>query len=345
MGWKKTARSFGVPTTARGVIKKSFASSTSWEREAKRKQRELERQQKEMERMQELERAAFEVEVYENYIEVLSSIHKECGENWDWNKIKSSNPPNEPQPLKTHEHEAKKELDNYSPSFFDKTFKRIEKKKSKLFKKLEEAKELDKAEYQKAYEEYKKNHEEWKTLNEMAGMICEGNIESYPKVIKYINPFEEISEYSSDIKLQVVNMNFIVADVKVREKNIIPTEVKSLLRSGKLSIKQMPKTKFNELYQDFVCGVALRIARELYALLPIEKTIINAVCNMLNTKTGHMEDMPILSVYFPKDTFKGLNFENIDPSDSLENFVHKMNFKKDQGFNPIEILNPSDFFE
>jgi len=329
----------------KGTIKGIGAAIGAVEREEKRRQRELERKQKEMKRMQELERAAYEVEVYENRIEVLSSIHKEWGEAWDWNKIKSSNSPNEPQPLKTHEYEAQKELDNYSPSFFDKTFKRIEKKKDKLFKKLEEAKELDKAEYQKAYEEYKKNYEEWKTLNEMAGMICEGDIESYPEVIKYINPFEEISEYGSEIKFQVVNKDFIVADVKVREKDIIPTEVKSLLKSGKLSTKQMPKTKFNELYQDFVCGVALRVARELSALLPIEKTIINAVCNMLNTKTGHMEDMPILSVYFPKDTLESLNFENIDPSDSMESFVHKMNFKKNQGFNPIKMLNSSDFFE
>lgn len=277
MGYKGTIRGIGSAIRAA-------------ERESRRRQRELERQQKELERMQELERAAYEVEVYENYIEVISSIHKECGETWDWDKIKSAKPPIEPQPVKTHEYEAQKALDNFVPSFLDKKFKkRIEKKKSILLSKLEEAKGLDKVDHEKAIEEYKDNYEEWKILSEMAQKISEEDIEIYPEVIKNANPFEEISEYGSEIKLQFVNTDFIVADVRVREKDIIPTEAKSFLKSGKLSVKQLPKTKFNELYQDFVCGVCLRIARELIALLPIKKTIVNAICNMLNTKTGHME--------------------------------------------------------
>ena len=327
----------------RGAIRGIGTAIRAAEREAKRRQRELERQHREMERMEELERAAYEVEVYENYIDVLSSIHKECENAWDWQEIKSSNPPAEPQSLKTHEQKAQKTLDNYSPSFFDKTFKRVEKKKNKLLKNLEEAKEFDKAEYQKAMGEFKKDYEEWKTLNDMAKKVCEEDVEAYPEIIKYVNPFEEISEYGSQINYQFANKDFIVADIKVREKDIIPTEVKSLLRSGKLSIKPMPQSKFQELYQDYVCGTVIRVARELFALLPIQMAILNAVANLLNTKTGHMEDMVILSVAIPRKTLESINFEAIDPSDSIQNFVHKMSFKRGKGFDPVEKLNPSEF--
>ncbi len=328
MGYKGTIRSIG---SAIGAA----------ERDAKRRQRELERQQRELEKMQELERAAYEVEVYENYVDVISSIHKECGEVWDWEEVKSTSSPMEPQYINTHEIKAQKKVDDFSPSFLDKKFKkRIEKKKNKLIMKLEEAKELDKIEYEKKHEEYKINYDEWKTLNDLAHEVCAGNVETYPEVIKRINSFSEISEYGSEIQFLFKSKNFVVVDVKVKEKDIIPTEVKSLLKSGKLSAKQMPKTKFNEMYQDFVCGVSLRIARELFALLPLNKTIVNAKCNMLNTKTGHMEDMAMLSVYCPKETLLSLNFDLIDPSDSLENFVYKMDFKKNQGFKPIEVLNP-----
>ncbi len=327
----------------RGTIRSIGSAIRAMERESRRRQRELERQQKAAERMQELERALYEVEVYENYVDVISSIHKECGSDWNWEEIKSSNPPVEPKFQNEHEYEAQKILDSYSPSFFDKTFKKVEKKIARFKENLEKAKDLDKAEYGKALEEYKKDYEEWRTLHDMAESVCSGDYEIYSKVIKFINPFEEISEYGSEIKFQVINKDFIIANVKVREKDVIPAEVKSLLKSGKLSVKTMPKTKFYELYQDFVCGVSLRVARELLALLPIKKTIINAICNMLNTKTGYMEDMPILSVYFPKETLVSLNFDMIDPSDSMENFVHKMNFKKSQGFDSIEELNPSDY--
>lgn len=211
----------------KGTIRCICSTIRAMDREAKRRQRELERQQREMERMQELERAAYEVEVYENYIEVISSIHKECGESWDWQKIKSSDPPVEPKQLKNHENEAQKSLDNYLPSFFDKTFKRIEKKKNKLIKKLKEAQALDEAEYKKVCEEFKKNYDEWKTLTELVEKICEEVIDAYPDAIKFVNPFEEIKEYGSEIKFEVKDKGFIVASIKIRDKEVIPTEVKS----------------------------------------------------------------------------------------------------------------------
>jgi hypothetical protein len=108
MGWKKTARSFGIPTTARGVLRSmtSTSSSSSWERAERRRQHELERRRKETEKMQELERARFEVEVYENYISVIRSIHKECKRTWDWPRVKDTPAPEAPQLQHTSESEA-----------------------------------------------------------------------------------------------------------------------------------------------------------------------------------------------------------------------------------------------
>ncbi len=284
-----------------------------------------------------------EVEVYENYIDVISSVHKECEEKKNWEEVKASNPPKEPKQTFNHEQEAKKKLNDYTPSFFDKLFKKGEKKEKKLQGSLEKEKEIDSNEYKEKFEEFEKQHGYWKTSNEIAAQICEGNIEAYSDAIKFENPFSEFQDYGSEIQFQIKDKDFVVANIKVREKDVIPTEAKSLLKSGRLSVKSMPKTKFYELYQDFVCGVVLRVARELFALLPIEKTLVNATCNMLNTKTGHMEDMPILSVLFPRQTLDGFNFESIDPSDSLENFVHVMKFKKSGGFNPIDALKSESF--
>lgn len=105
----------------------------------------------------------------------------------------------------------------------------------------------------------------------------------------------------------------------------------------------MPKGRFYELYQDYVCSCILRVARELFALLPIEMVIIHAIGNLLNSKTGHLEDKPIISVATPRKTLETFNFEMLDPSDSMENFVHKMTFKKTKGFEAVEKLNPLDF--
>lgn len=37
--------------------------------------------------------AALEVQLHESRIELLRSMHKECEPSWDWEEIKSSQPP------------------------------------------------------------------------------------------------------------------------------------------------------------------------------------------------------------------------------------------------------------
>jgi hypothetical protein len=56
----------------------------------------------------------------------------------------------------------------------------------------------------------------------------------------------------------------------------------------------------------------------------------------MNTQTGMPEDVIVLSVLFERDILNGLNFDNIDPSDAMNNFWHNMKFMKTAGFKPVE---------
>ncbi|WP_223254376.1 hypothetical protein [Bacillus sp. HNG] len=100
----------------------------------------------------------------------------------------------------------------------------------------------------------------------------------------------------------------------------------------------MPKTKKLDIEQDYVCSCVLRIAGDLFALLPIDYVYIHANDERLNTVTGHTEKETIVSVKIDKETFKSLNLEAIDCSDSLNNFEHNMKFLKTKGFQPVEKL-------
>jgi len=60
---------------------------------------------------------------------------------------------------------------------------------------------------------------------------------------------------------------------------------------------------------------------------------------MLDTAKGHKKWTPILSVRFVRETFGDLHLERIDPSDSLQNFVHEMKFQKTRGMQPIVPLS------
>ena len=67
--------------------------------------------------------------------------------------------------------------------------------------------------------------------------------------------------------------------------------------------------------------------------------MIKLVNKLLNSKTGHTEASPILSVAISRATLDSLNIMNIDPSDSMSNFIHNMSFEKTKGFYVVEQID------
>ncbi|GAA4213166.1 hypothetical protein GCM10022289_44920 [Pedobacter jeongneungensis] len=94
----------------------------------------------------------------------------------------------------------------------------------------------------------------------------------------------------------------------------------------------MTPSRFNEFYQDYVCSAAIRLASEVFALLPIQCVYVNAIADLLDSATGRIKPMPVLSVKFIKDNLGRLDFERIDCSDAMRNFVFRM------GFSAVEVL-------
>ncbi len=324
MGWKGTVRAIG-------------AAARAAERDAKRHQRELAKQQKQYEKMQALQQAEYEVEVYKNHIEIIQSIHKECSNLIDWEIISKSQEPKIPSDLKSNEKSARSKADNYKPGFIDKILKREEKKKTLHSDNIASAIEEDKTEH---INNWKKELNDWKESVELAQLLLNGNKEAKIKAIEDLDPFSEISNLGSSLTISVNESNLIDATIHIHGNDIVPSEVKSLLKSGKLSVKSMPKGKFNEIYQDYVCSCVLRVANELFSSIPDNMVIVTAVDELLSTKTGHLEKSPILSVCISRSTLESLNMNSIDPSDSMSNFIHNMSFKKTKGFEPVELAKP-----
>lgn len=329
MGWK-------------GALRSIQAEMRRAERDAQRRQRELEKQRKQLEKMQELERAAYEVQVYENHIDLILSVHKECSNTWDWEKIRSTEPPIKPTKSNIHEELAKAKLDKFKPGVFGKILGHAESNRDKLVRNVREARETDEREYQEALQAYEQEYADGGAAREVGSRILTGSATAYIDVIRQTDLFSDISELGSSIEFQAKSSALVEATLHVNSEQVIPSEAKSLLKSGKLSVKQMPKGRFYELYQDYVCSCVLRVARELFVLLPIEMAIVNAMGSILNTQTGYMEEQTILSVAIPRKTLEGLNFEMVDPSDSMSNFVHRMTFRKTKGFSAVEVLGASD---
>jgi len=327
MGWKGAVRSIG-------------AAARAAERDAKRRQRELERQQKQYEKMQELEQASYEVEVYQNHIDLIKSVHKECGGSVDWNEVASATKPEKPENNREREKEAKAVEASYRPRFIDRTFKREKKKRERLADGVSKSIVDDKLDYEAKVKFWENECRDWSESVPLAHAVLKGDANSKLTAIEKLDPFSEISTLGSSLKFNIAENSVIEATINIHGVDIVPGEVKSLLKSGRLSLKKMPKGQFNEFHQDYVCSCVLRIARELFSILPDEIVYVTAVDQLLNSKTGHTEETPILSVAISRGTLKSLNMDSIDPSDSMSNFVHNMSFKKTKGFGPVARLIP-----
>lgn len=171
----------------------------------------------------------------------------------------------------------------------------------------------------------------------MAERLLSGNAEAIKEILTEMQDMIAKDRIGTHIEYKIQDGK-IHAFPSVHTDKIIPDHRRKLRASGTLSETKMPKSQFNELYRDYVASVALKVAGDLFHVLHFEEVYVTSTTSMLNKKTGHKEETPILSVQFVLDTFKTLNLKHIDPSDSMENFNYNMKFLKTTGFKPIEPL-------
>ena len=310
---------------------KTFATgkkkSTKTTSAAKAKSEELKKQKEAMKQQAstELEENRLKVEEAENYLDVIRSVHKECEEMMDWEEIENAPPPFVKGSKGPNEQEAQKALDEYRPGLGAKLFG--DKKRAELEKAVEDAKKADEELF-----------EAWQESIKSAQRIKEGDIDSYLEIIREANPFEDLVEYGSGFEFGTDDPRFIETEFTVKSDEVVPKKRLTLLKSGKLSEKDMTKTEYFDIEQDYVCSCAIRIAREIFAILPVEAVIVHAQDAVLDTATGNDREETILSVLFEREKFRGINFDRIDPSDFVNTFECNMHFTKTGGFKPVSRL-------
>ena len=318
----------------KSTIRAMAAAERRQQREAQRRSRELERQAKEQAKLSAIEQARLEVETFENQLEVLLSVHKEQGEKWDWTAIAASLPPPRPSQSSRNEQRAKQRA-AVSPA--------EQRQSAEVL--IEQARSKDNEEFQRASQTYSEQMAEWVKLKNLARRILSGEHKAFTETLVELNPFAEISDLGSAIHFTVHTAKLFECRLKVNGKQAIPTELKTLTPSGKVSIKPMPKGRFHEIYQDYLCGCVLRAGRELFALFPVDTILVTAVVDSLDPRTGQTAEVPVLSVAMPRAVVARLDFGQLDPSDSMENFQRRGDLKtsrKTETFQPIEPLTPRD---
>jgi hypothetical protein len=296
-------------------------------RDAKKRQRELERQAKEMAKLTALEQARLEVETYENTLDILLSVHKEQTDAIDWLSALSTLPPLPPRRSSHQEMKARERLAIVPASV-------------PAQKAVELARQQDECDYQEALKRHESEYAEWDHTSRLARGVLRGDADSYIKVIAELSPFTELASIGSSLHFAVHNPRLIEVVLSTNGRKAIPSEVKTLAASGKVAVKAMSRPRFVELYQDYICGCVLRVARELFALLPIETLLISASVETLDTSTGKTGERPFLSVAIPRATLNDLHFECLDPSDSVLSMTHRGDLKASRKTGDFDFITP-----
>ena len=175
-----------------------------------------------------------------------------------------------------------------------------------------------------------------KELQPFAQSVLAGDIDAYFRVIEQVGPFDDLLEYGSGFEVGTDDPKMMEIEFQVKSDEIIPTQYPDMKASGEIVMKDFSKSAYYELVQDYVSSTMLRVARDTFALLPVQQVIIHAVDKVLNPATGNDEEVTICSAKIKRDAMATLNFERIDPSDCLESFESNVKFKKTTGYSPVD---------
>ena len=323
--------------TIKGFIRSYGAAVRRAEREQQRIAREAAKRYKKQLKLEEIENASEAVRSYNEYVDILQSLHKNCTSKVDWDEILNTPEPEEPINDYANYNKANYALESYKPSKLKSIFVNTDRKIEDLRTKLEEAKNLDLDIYEKKLREYQEERLNWLEIKGIARGVTGFKTDFYLEAVRYFNPFSDIGELGTRVSIDIID-NLVDIKLFVNGVDIIPNYSLNQTSTGKLSKKKLPKSKFNELYQDHVCSALIRVAREIFAYLPIEKSRISILTPLLNKSTGHLEEEVIISAIIISDTLMALNLDQIDPSDSMVNFIHNMKFSKTTGFKATTIV-------
>lgn len=124
----------------------------------------------------------------------------------------------------------------------------------------------------------------WALYHQHAAAVLKGDMGAYLAVLQAANPMEDLTPYVSALDVATVSADVLRAGLAVRDD----------LMKGNA--------------REYLCGMAVRIARDLFAALPILQVDVNAT----------QGDKTLLTVSFQKAEMNKVRFSFIDPVEFVE---------------------------
>lgn len=131
---------------------------------------------------------------------------------------------------------------------------------------------------------------------QMASRILSGDVDAYLEVIERMRPVDDLALYSGDFEFGTDSPSYIEVEF-VAEPNRVLAEGSS-----------------DALLEEFISAVAVRVARDLFALLPVAKVLTHV----------EIQGNTVLSVVFTRNQLHAVNFRNNDAVSIINQLPHQI---------------------
>lgn len=166
-------------------------------------------------------------------------------------------------------------------------------------------------------------------------------VQESTRAIRESHLYSEISDLGSSVQIHSDAPWYVEATVQVINVADIPRVQTRPTPSG--PFKTIPRGEILEEYQEYVCSTALKVACELFELLPIEVVFVHATTAALNRRSGSESQTTVLSVAFTRKGLSALTLVDLNAADVVAHFRHRMTRSAIKVLVPIEPLAPRAF--
>jgi hypothetical protein len=274
--------------------------------------------------------------MYQSYVALMVTIHQDCGLPVDWAAKAVAPEPPVVAPTQRRETAARQALDAHRPSIFSRLLGRAEKKAQLLRYALDEARRNDVRENEQAAADYKKRCELWALEKSTAAGVLAKNPDVYRGALDLANPFIELKEFRMRISLPSVAADAVTVECLIEDLELVPNSFLEMMPSGYVNSTAIELDLYWGLHRKFACSCALRVAREVFNLLPVDKVIVNIKDNKFDLETSIISYPIIFSVQFVRDLIVNVDFSDLDATYAVKAFDHRMTFNPTKGFKPVE---------
>lgn len=141
--------------------------------------------------------------------------------------------------------------------------------------------------------------ETWKFLKSISRKVLSGDIDAYLETIEKMRPVDDLLDYGIDFEFGTDNPNLMEVEFHINEHIMLP------------NVNVIGVEYYEQLFKEYVCASSIRVARDLFALLPVKYVIVYA----------KKEDDVVLQARFDRNEVQKLNFKEESGVEIIERFI------------------------